>query len=141
MNTTTNNGLPFFGTDASNEISLFEYGLLVKQYLKDGREDEYFVVYGIERDDEGNFKSFGTGYITEEQVNGYVLGKEFMKGDDIDSFLSFAGSTEGEWLRHKFILKLSDLLQYSGPENIIGTDYNPIPADRARELYLSENHI
>ena len=126
----------FFGTDSSNEISLFEYGLLVQPYIKDGREDEYFVVYSTTKDDAGYGNLFDTGFITEETVNGYINGNEFPDSNDITTFLAWNGCSKDEWLKYSFVNKLSDLLQFWGYENIMGTSYNPISSIEAEKRYL-----
>ena len=114
----------FHGIDVSNEISLFEYGLLVKQYTKDGRKDEYFCIYGVGSDEYGNYNTFDTGYITEEELNNLIQGKEWMNHNDIVSFLASYGTTSDEWMELSFISKLHDLIGYFGYENIMGLSYN-----------------
>ena len=115
----------FHGVDASNEISLFEYGLLCKQYTKDGRKDEYFCVYGVSSNNNTNeYNKFDTGYITEEELNNLVTGKNWMNESDINSFLDCNGMKLPAWLELSFISKLHDLISYYGYENIMGSSYN-----------------
>lgn len=119
-----------YGVDVDNEISLFEYGLLVTPYDKDGQKDEYFVVYHI-----GN-NNFDTGYKQEYELNNLIKGTDWANQKDINNFLEYVGQTKEEWLKLPFVKKLSDCLSYWGYENVMGTCYHSINADKAKELYL-----
>ena len=105
----------WLGVDRSLEISLFEYGFIAEKES----EDELFVIYQINDD------AFGTGYKTISEIDGYVLGTEFPDDEDIQSFLNYVGNSKEEWIQLNSINKLSDLFNYWGYENIMGTDYNP----------------
>lgn len=121
-----------YGIDANKEISLFEYGLLIAPYIKDGSKDEYFVVYSI-----GN-GLFDTGYKHEHELNDLINGKEWADKESIDSFLSFTGQSLDEWLQMSMVHKLHDCLNYWGYENIMGSGYidSEFTEKKARELYF-----
>ena len=99
----------FHGIDASLEISLLEYGLLVQHY----EDTEYSVVckYG---------DKFYNSHSDENDINGLITGNDWMHTDDIIDFLSFVGQSRDEWLDNKFVSKLHDLIQYFGPDSVIG---------------------
>jgi|WetSurMetagenome_2_1015567.scaffolds.fasta_scaffold656430_2 hypothetical protein len=110
----------YSGIDVSNEISLFEYGILAKET---GENDELHVWYGIESDESGDYTKFDHGYITKSNINSLLDESWF----DKDSFLSFIGMTEKDWKSDEhYISKLHDLFQYYGYENIMGSCYYPI---------------
>ncbi len=100
----------FHGIDASNEISLFEYGLLVCHY----EDTDYSVVckYG---------EQFYTSFSDENDINGLVLGTDWMSTDGIIDFLSFVGQNRDTWIDNEFVTKLYDLIQYFGPDSVIGS--------------------
>jgi hypothetical protein len=120
----------FYGTDADNETSLLEYGLLVYSDEHEDGSGTHFAVYRIG----GNL--FGTGHISESDLDNIINGKEWADEKDINSFLSFVGMTREEWLMLPLVMKLSDLISYWGYENIMGTDYSPITEEEAIEKYL-----
>ena len=119
----------FYGIDKSNDISLFEYGLLVSKDENEDGSETHFIIYKIDDD------SFGTGHISEREINGYVEGKEFMDKKDIKSFLSFVGMKKKAWLKENMVNKLHDLLSYWGVQNIMGTDYFPWTEYYIRQEY------
>jgi len=121
--------ITFKGTDASLEISLLEYGLIVSEQEHEDGSGTHFCVY--RQGDE-----FGTGHISEKQINGYVEGKEFMDENDIKEFLDWSGSTKEEWLAFSMESKLYDLLAYYGSLNIFGVEYSPMSEEEAKEMYL-----
>lgn len=104
------------GTDASNEISLYEYGLLGKEEDK-GRIHCY---YSVGADEEGNYVLFCSGGITKNEIDSIINENWFNKS----SFFSFLGTKERYWVcATNYISKLSDLLSYYGVENIMGCSY------------------
>lgn len=107
--------LDFFGVDVNLEISLMEYGLLYRK-LDDG---EYEFIYVTEWKGHSNPQSFDVATFTESDIKDkfYDLGKE--------NILSFTGSTEQEWLDYDVSLRVYDLIQYYGTENIFGLSYYP----------------
>lgn len=121
--------LTFTGTDADLEISLFEQGLIVSnEEHKDG-SGTHFVVYK-----QGN--GFGCGHVSEEEIDGYVQEQTFMSNKDIGNFLDFTGLSKKNWLASDMVHKLSDLLFYWGPVNIMGSDYNPMSEQEVTERFL-----
>jgi len=115
----------FHGIDASLDISLYEYGLICRPYTKDGQKDEHKVIYGVNRDESGNYDLFGGGFIREHDLDELVNGNDWMDKDDIKGLLSFVGSSINVWLKLSFITKLWNLVNYFGYENIMGSEYSP----------------
>lgn len=129
------------GVDADLQTSLFEYGFVAVQLPDRDHPDEWLVVYQI-----GN-NAFGKGWIRAKDLNDLVDGKEWMKKDDIISFMRASGSPSVAslneaasvriWKSYHFITKLSDLTGYFGWENIMGTDYYPLTIKNL--LRMSQN--
>lgn len=116
FNTLENNG--YYGTDAGLDISLLEYGLLVKE-----EGEEFHCIYGIENSEEtGDYIKFGHGWITKKDIDGFLDESWF----DQDSFFSFTNTKKDEWLKLNYCHKISDLTGYYGYENIMGTEYCPL---------------
>ena len=116
------------GTDRSLEISLFENGLVAYQPKDRDFPDEWFVLYKISED------AYGTGWIRESELDKIIKGEEWASDEDVESFLSTNGSEKEEWLEMSFIQKMSDLLNYWGYENIMGSEYSPISKEEAEKL-------
>lgn len=113
----------WFGTDASLEISLHEYGMVAtagKDY-----EDEYFVLYKV------SDNAYDTGYIRENELNNLMKGNSWVEPQDI---LKFTGLTLDEWMELSFIHKLSDLVGYYGFGNLMGSSYHTITKKEADKL-------
>ncbi len=119
----------FYGIDVSNEISLLEYGLLVSV---DKHEDNSGTQFCIYKQGEG----FGTGHYSEDEINSLINGNDWASEEDINSFLLFVGDTKESYLTIDFAMKLHDLSQYFGSENIFGTEYYPMTEEEAKERYL-----
>lgn len=111
------NYLDYCGTDASNEISLFEYGLLCK---KTGHEIHCIIGAGV--DDEGNYNKFHSSSITEGAITRITNESWF----DKNGFLSYIGQTEEDFLNSWFVNKIADMILYYGFENIFGSPYGDI---------------
>lgn len=105
----------YHGIDSSNEISLFEYDLIVK--LVDPEKKEYHCIYKVEQD------LFESASITEAEVNSFIEGKKWMDEKTINSFLVTMDCTKEEWLQSSFVCKLFDLLNYFGFMDIMGSTY------------------
>jgi hypothetical protein len=120
----------FHGTDADNETSLLEYGLLVSNELHEDGSGTQFCVYRIDEN------HFGTGHYKESEFDAIIKGEEWANEEDINGFLSFVGTDKNEWLNLSFVNKMSDLINYWGIENICGTDYCPLTENEAKEKYL-----
>lgn len=105
------------GTDASQETSLYEYGLLCKEEDK-GRIHCYYGV-GIGRSGL-TYYLFCSGGITKNEIDDIINENWFNKS----SFFSFLGTKERYWVcATNYISKLSDLLCFYGFENIMGSTY------------------
>jgi len=124
-------GLTFQGTDASLEISLLEYGLLVSEQEHEDGSGTHFIVYNVEPD------VYDTGHISESQVNGYILGTEFPDNESIQRFLSYVGADKETWTGYSLPSKLHDLLQYFGVHNIMGSSHGCMTEKEATERYLT----
>jgi len=136
LNNMNSTEFKFTGVDASNEISLFEYGFICTQDAKDCTEqDEYFVVY-LCFESEGEQK-FDTGFIRESELDSLVKGKDWMDNKDIGNFLEFVGCGDNinDWLNSTFENKFSDLLSYYGDQNIMGTTYYPLTKEDIEQNY------
>lgn len=107
----------WYGIDASNEISLLEYGLLVKK--EPDKDDQYKIIYRV------NSTQFDFCHFSEKEVNEFLNEGWF----NTEGFLNYCGMTENAWLKMNIANKLSDLLTYYGFENICGTCYSPMSID------------
>lgn len=121
-----------YGIDVNKEISLFEYGLLIAPYKKDGSNDEYFCVYSVGND------QFDSGYIHEKELNDLINGNEWADKKTIESFLSSTGQTLAKWLELPMVHKLHDCLTHWGYVEIMGSGFSgsEITKEKALELYF-----
>lgn len=106
----------YCGTDASNEISLYEYGML----LKEG-ESEIDVIIGVGFDDDGNYNLFEFFTVTPNELNEIIDESWFNK----EAFFSFADFNDGSYAEAWAGHKLSALISYYGFENILGAACDP----------------
>ena len=125
----------YYGIDASNNISLLEYGLLVSVDEHEDGSGTHHCVYGIQTNGE-EYTAFDTGHISEKEVNDLINGEDWMSEKDVNSFLSTCGQSKEDWMENTLACKLHDLLQYYGYENTFGTAYSSITKEEAEELYL-----
>lgn len=105
--------LGFFGADVDLEISLKEYNLAIKQCVSacDGLpNDNYIALY------ENSQNEWECNQQTEECFMEKFHEAWFEK----DSFLSFVGSVETDWLALPLITKLGDMISFYGTQNIMG---------------------
>lgn len=123
-------GLTFIGTDADLETSLFEYDVIMSNEEHEDGSGTHFVVYKIDDN------SYGTGRISEEDLDNLIKGEDWMYEDDIESYLSTNGTTKEEWLKLSLIHKLQSLISCQGYLNIMGTDYSPVDKEFVLERYL-----
>ncbi len=122
----------FQGTDACLETSLLEYGLLVSNEQHEDGSGTHFCIYR-----QGN--DFGTGHVSEEDINKLLRGEEWADIASLLHFLSFIGQGDDieEYIADtSFVHKLSDLGNYYGFESVIGVDYYPLTEAEATEKYL-----
>ena len=92
----------FKGIDVDLETSLQEYNFIAQV-----REKELFI-YFINYN-----KRIDWGYFSFIDIDAAINEDWF----DKNSFLSFIGLTEKQWLKLDYIQKTFDLFQYYGPEN------------------------
>jgi hypothetical protein len=124
--------LTFSGIDASNEISLLEYGLLVSDQKHEDNSGTQFCIYRQDAD------LFGTAHISENEINRMLSGEDWINEKDLKGFYSFIGENDrSEYLNTSFVNKIYDLMSYFGTENIFGLDYSPMQEKEAKERYLS----
>jgi len=97
------------GSDASLEISLFEYGLI----WKDRRPEGYHFIYGTSMDSNG-YNKFDSGWITSDRDFDWI---------DLKDVLSYTGLSEEEWAKLPLPNKVSDVFNYYGHENVFGSSY------------------
>lgn len=125
------------GTDVSLATSLHEYGFIACKN-EHCEENQLFVLYKTYyKDDEGK-DLFDTCYISETELNDLVLEKDWIDAGDINNFLSTFGMTVSEWMELPFTMKISDMKDYWGNENIFGTPYGAIPLEQFRFYIPSE---
>lgn len=120
------------GVDANLEISLFEYGFVASQPEEKDYSDEWFVIYKIDNN------NFGTGWIREAELNNIVSGNDWANEEDVQKFLSFVGQDFNSWLNSTFINKMSDVINYWGVDNIMGTEYSPMDKEEALQKINQE---
>ncbi len=125
------NNLTFVGIDASLEISLFEYGLIISKEEYGDDSKTHFCIYK-------QLRLFGIAHISEKQVNDYVLGKEWIKKEDIRPFLDYVGIPKTDWIGLSLVQKLQHLINYWGTDNIIGIDHGPITEEEVRLRWLTK---
>jgi hypothetical protein len=103
----------YLGIDVSNEISLYEYGLLCKT----NDLNDIHCYYGIGSDNSGNFNTFDCSELSKHEIIG--LFNEL----DKPGLLSYTGLTEDQFLAEDPIHQIYNLLNYFGYENIFGHCY------------------
>jgi len=106
------------GIDASLEISLFEYGLIVSSNTDEN--GEYHIIYGLDMDDEGGYIAFEQCCYSEKSLLEDTIYESWFKQD---GFLNYLGMTLKEWLELPVVHKISDMLSYYGYQNIFGETY------------------
>lgn len=104
----------FNGIDVSLEISLFEYGLLVKP-----SEDkkEFDCIIGSNSDDNGNFKEFSYASITKQFLFDFINCKEWVNKKDLKSFYESNDTNKKECLLliNEFSpMIINDIISYWG---------------------------
>ena len=101
------------GVDVTIEISLQEYGIAWVE-----RENEYHFIYGIKSNDHGDFTHFDWADIDKS-----IDFKPNYNWVDWDCIYSYVGMTAADWHSQPIPLKIYDLLNYYGYENVFGTSY------------------
>jgi len=103
----------YSGIDKSNEISLYEYGLLCLIH----NDNTIHCFYGVGSLDGCNYDTFDYTTVSKKEIIDL-----FNELDKI-SFLDYTGQTEENFLSDDSIHQLYDLKSYFGVENIFGTIY------------------
>lgn len=117
----------FSGIDQSIDISILEYGILVSNEPND--DGSYLIIYGVNND--GNsYESFASILLSEKEVNDKIQESWF----DKESFFSYCGQTEQEWLSNTIAGKMRDMLAYYGSENICGVRYYTFNEEELRKI-------
>lgn len=100
------------GIDASKEVSLLEYNLLVRW---DRSKQSFQCIYkiGIDR--------WGIAFMANREIDQIIMEDWF----DLDSFQSFVGIPIGSWISGDFVSKVHDLISFVGHENVFGMTYYP----------------
>jgi len=110
----------FSGIDASNEVSLFEYGLLWR--LVDKKKQEYKFIYGTNYVElechQTGYGKFDISFMSLEQWRELCLKSWF----ELDKVCEFCDSTQEEFINN-FPNSMYSALQYHGAENIFGSSY------------------
>jgi hypothetical protein len=96
----------FYGTDASLEESLTEYGLALKPSEK--YEGKFTALY-----------KNGETWDCITQLPEYFTSKINESWFDKSAFFSFIDSTESRWLLMPLVSQIQDLIQYYGVDNIM----------------------
>jgi len=103
----------FQGIDVNLEISLLEYGLLIQE-----KKNEIQVIYGVGMTEEG-YNKFSIAMIEKTEIDEKITENWF----DKKGFFKFIGDEEEVWKKSPIVIKLSDLLNYYGHQNIIGDGF------------------
>lgn len=109
----------YSGIDTSNEISLFEYGLLCK--VND--LNDIHCYYGIGSNDGCNYDAFDCMEISKKEII------DLFNELDKEGLLSYTGMTEEEFLNSDTLTQIFDLKNYFGYENIFGSCYSSFEID------------
>lgn len=108
----------YYGIDASIDISLFEYGLLVKP-----ENNEFHVFYAVGSNTGMEYDTFDCGWITYQEIN--ELANDLSDTDSRSNFFTYTGIDKDTWINdNNWVIKLYDLLSYFGYQNIFGDSYN-----------------
>lgn len=115
----------WFGIDASNETSLFEYGFLMR-WVPKYKEHQVIYLNGICED--GSYKFSFSWFDFSSWMNDI---KDNINSSDsfpeTESLASMCGMSAEEWIgsvAESPHYLLSDLLSYYNNEDILGTDYS-----------------
>jgi hypothetical protein len=110
----------YTGTDASLEVSLFEYGLIWAQGLE-GHEKDYHFIYGVDVDGEGNYNLFDWADIPVDCDPEKEW--DFVEWDKVAEFAGY--KNKAEFLKQSIPMIVFDLIAYYGCDNVFGSSYYP----------------
>ena len=104
----------FFGTDASLEESLTEYGLAIKP--SEQYQGEFTILYSVPHYD-GEDKVWMICTLPPKHFTDKINESWF----DKSAFFSFVGclGLESQWLLMPLVNQIQDLIQYYGVDNIL----------------------
>lgn len=126
-----------FGTDASSEVSLLNYGVLIAPAATVAPElkhadDEFFVVYDMG----GN--TYGRGYIEISTLDDMVQCKDgLLTVEARDLFLETFEISLEDWLKQPPQNKIQDAF-YFGADSIMSVEYGAVSKDEAIRIYLGK---
>lgn len=121
------------GVDADPEISLLEYGFVAKQEPDRDYDDEWLVLYKYGE------SSFNTTHVRESELDEIVNGESWANAKDIRTFLNFTGvKNKKQWLMAPFGVKLSNLLDYWGADNVLGSSHMYFSEEEALKILNNE---
>ena len=123
--------LNFYGTDASLDISLLEYGLLARTW--ETAKDTYQFIYVTEWKHYAEPKSFDITVLSNNEIN-----EIFDDLNDDNGLLDFVGMNETQWKELDVTHKVSDLIRYYGIENIFGISYGGYMTDAELNEYFAD---
>lgn len=109
------------GIDASKEISLLEYGLLVRW---DRSKQSFQCIYKIGKD------RWGIAFMTNREIDQVIMEDWF----DLGGFQGYVGTPIGSWISGGFVTKAHDLVSYVGYENVFGMTYSAKSTKEACKL-------
>jgi len=112
----------FSGIDVSAEISLIEYGLLVK-YVNNGGGPFLSCIVGVGLcDDGGIYNRFDSFSIDVKELKNFFKQNSWASEKAV---LDCCGCTKKQWRAASLVSRLFDLIGYYGYENILGSSYYP----------------
>ena len=113
----------YFGIDASNEISLFEYGLLC-QYQ--GLDDYYFI-YGVSYDESGNSIQFDHCTLNIKDLQSIIFKDGWFEIEEFNSFADYELEHPNDLdnlVHYEIINLVHSMVSYYGYANIFGSSYD-----------------
>lgn len=115
----------WYGIDKSLEISLMEYQLLVRKTIDTVENTEFQIIYRV------GPQCYFVTTMDKADIAGLINESWFEK----ESFFSFVGENEAQFLAGNMATQLQSLLQYYGPENILGSMYHFSKLDEINSNY------
>ena len=113
----------FQGVDVSLEVSLLEYGLIWTDQTEDCEEDELFFIAKIS----DNF--YETGYVSHDTL-------DFV--EDEEGFFKFLGESKEEWLNKDLGMKVYDVVNYFGAQELFYSYYKITTLEDLIKMYTNE---
>ena len=123
--------LNFYGTDASLDISLLEYGLLARTW--ESEKYTYQFIYATQWNDYAVIQSFDVTVLSNNEIN-----EIFDDLNNDNGLLEFVGMNETEWKELDPVHKVYDLINYYGTQNIFGNSYGGYMTDAELNEYFAD---